>query len=134
MSQTITLNLVTPEKNLFEVQVLEVTIPAYNGLMQALPLHTPYFTQLSTGILEFKDELGRSKKVAVTGGFAEVLPDKVTVLVRTAELPDDVDPERAMNSKLRAEKRINSTDNNVDFERASAALHRAINRLNLIGK
>lgn len=134
MSQKIALNLVTPEKNVFEIIVSDVTIPAYNGLMQALPLHTPYFTELSIGILEFHDQLGNVKKVAVTGGFAEVLPDKVTVLVRTAELPDDIDEERAMNAKLRAEKRLNSPDDHTDIERASASLQRAMARLNLIGK
>ncbi len=134
MSQLITLNLVTPEKNLFELQVKEVTIPAYNGQMQALPLHTPYFTELSIGILEFTDEAGNSKKVAVTGGFAEVLPNKVTVLVRTAELPEDIDAERAMNAKLRAEQRLNSPDDHTDMDRASAALQRAMTRLHLIGK
>lgn len=134
MNPKITLNLVTPEKKVFEIQVSDVTIPAYNGLMQALPLHTPYFTQLSIGVLEFHDEVGHLKKVAVTGGFAEVLPDKVTVLVRTAELPNDIDPERAMDAKLRAEKRLNSRDDHTDFEKASAALQRAMARLNLIGK
>ena len=67
-------------------------------------------------------------------GFAEVLPDKVTILAETAERAEDVDPERAQRAKDRAEKRLSSGDLNVDIERAQNALARATTRLEVAAK
>ncbi len=134
MAETMHFSLVTPEKSVFDVEVKEVTIPAINGEMQALPLHTPYFAKLGIGILSFTDITGEKKKVAVTGGFCEVLPHKVNMLCRTAELPEQIDVERAMEALKRAKQRLEHPDEHTDIERARAALMRAMARLHLVGK
>ncbi len=134
MAETMHFSLVTPEKSVFDVEVKEVTIPAYEGEMQALPLHTPYFAKLGIGILSFTDITGEKKRLAVTGGFVEVLPHKVTMLCRTAELPEEIDADRAMEALNRAKQRLEHPDEHIDLERARAALMRAITRLKLIGK
>ncbi len=134
MAETMHFSLVTPEKSVFEVEVKEVTVPAYEGEMQALPLHTPYFAKLGIGILSFTDITGENKKLAVTGGFVEVLPHKVTMLCRTAELPEEIDAERAMEALKRAKQRLEHPDENTDIDRARAALMRAMARLKLVGK
>ena len=84
MSESIAFALVSPDRSLFDEQVKEVTIPAENGEMQALPLHTPTIAKLGVGELSCTLAGGTRKRVVVSGGFVEVLPDKVTVLVRTA--------------------------------------------------
>ncbi len=134
MAETMHFSLVTPEKSVFDIEVKEVTIPAYEGEMQALPLHTPYFAKLGIGILSFTDMTGEKKRLAVTGGFVEVLPHKVTMLCRTAELPEEIDADRAMEALNRAKQRLEHPDEHIDLERARAALMRAITRLKLIGK
>ena len=133
MNESIALSVVTREKSLFDERVSEVTIPAENGEMQALPLHTPYIARLSVGELSFTLDGGLRKIVLVTGGFVEVLPDQVTVLVRTAEFPKEIDATRAEEARKRAEKRLMNPTNDTDLERARAALTRAIARLKLVG-
>jgi F-type H+-transporting ATPase subunit epsilon len=73
-------------------------------------------------------------RLAVAWGFAEVLPDKVTILAETAERPSEIDVERARKSKERAEQKLTSGDTTVDVERALDALHRAETRLDVAAK
>ena len=74
------------------------------------------------------------QKLAVAWGFAEVLPDKVTILAESAERPSDIDVERARKAKERAEQRLTSGDTNVDVERSLNALQKAETRLEVAGK
>ena len=75
------------------------------------------------------------EKVAVSGGFVEVRPEQVNILAEAAELPSDIDVERAREAKSRAEKHINSAKQaEIDFKRAELALKRAVNRLEVSGK
>lgn len=134
MSDRIAFSLVTPQRLVVEEIVTSVTIPAENGEMQALPYHTPYVAKLGIGILRFTLASGVERRVVVTGGYVEVLPEQVTVMVRAAELPDEIDPERAKQARERAEKRLLHPDDNTDPDRARAALMRAMARLSLSGK
>jgi F-type H+-transporting ATPase subunit epsilon len=77
---------------------------------------------------------GQEQHLAVAWGFAEVLPDKVTILAETAEGPSEIDVERARKAKDRAEQRLASGDTNVDVERSLQALHKAETRLEVAGK
>jgi F-type H+-transporting ATPase subunit epsilon len=85
------------------------------------------------GEIKYRDG-GEEQRLAVAWGFAEVLPDKVTILAETAERPSEIDVERARKSKARAEQRLTSGDTNVDVDRALNALHKADTRLEVAGK
>lgn len=134
MSDEITFSLVTPVRQVVEETVTQVTLPAVEGEMQALVEHTPYVAKLSVGVLSYSTGTGQPHEVAVTGGFAEVLPDRVTVMVRAAELPHEIDPERAREARTRAEKRLLHPDSDTDVDRAGAALARALTRLRVAGR
>ncbi len=134
MSNEITFSLVTPVRQVVEETVTQVTLPAVEGEMQALPEHTPYVAKLTIGVLTYSTGSGVPHELAVTGGFAEVLPDRVTVMVRAAELPHEIDPERAREARLRAEKRLLHPESDTDIDRASAALARALTRLRVAGR
>jgi F-type H+-transporting ATPase subunit epsilon len=96
--------------------------------------HTPFLTTLKTGTVRFTDVNGTERFVFVSGGFAEALPDKVTVLAESAERRSDIDIERAQAAQERAQNRLaQEKAEDVDFVRAKAALERAINRIRLAG-
>jgi len=128
MADTFQLEIVTPEKKVVATPAAEVQIPGKNGYLGILPGHAPLITELSVGEITYRDG-GEEQRLAVAWGFAEVLPDKVTILAETAERPSEIDVERARKSKERAEKRLSSGDTNVDVERALNALHKAETRL-----
>src|SRR5512143_2203053 len=122
MAEVIQLEIVTPEKKVVETAAEEVQIPGKNGYLGILPGHAPLITELSVGEITFRSG-GEAQHLAVAWGFAEVLPDKVTVLAETAERPSDIDVERARKAKQRAEQRLTSGDTNVNVDRALDALH-----------
>ena len=128
MADTFQLEIVTPEKKVVETPAAEIQIPGKNGYLGILPGHAPLITELAVGEIKYRDG-GEEQRLAVAWGFAEVLPDKVTILAETAERPSEIDVERARKSKERAEKRLSSGDTNVDVERALNALHKAETRL-----
>lgn len=126
----ITLEIVTPEKRLVATEVDEVTAPGIWGEFGALPNHTPYLVQLDIGVLSYRIGSGRYF-TSVIGGYAEVGPDKVTVLAEIAERAEDIDADRAAAARDRARERLTGklTDGSFDFDRAERALHRALSRL-----
>src|SRR5271154_1791968 len=133
MSDTFKLEIVTPEKKVVDTTAQEMQIPGKNGYLGILPGHAPLITELAVGEITFKENSGE-QRLAVAWGFAEVLPDKVTILAESAERPSEIDVERARKSKQRAEERLSSGDINVDVERSLDALHRAETRLEVAGK
>lgn len=131
MPNTFQLEIVTPEKQLVQdVQADEVQIPGANGYLGILPGHAALVTELAVGVITFRAH-GETKKLSVAWGFAEVLPDKVTILAETAERPEDIDIARAQKAKERAEQFLKSSDPQVDFARAQDALNRAEARLKI---
>jgi F-type H+-transporting ATPase subunit epsilon len=96
------LELVTPERRVLSEEVVEVRIPGLLGELGVLPGHTPLLTALGTGPLAYTQG-GREHRLALQGGFAEVLPDRVTVLARVAELPAEIDLEAARRQLAEAE-------------------------------
>ncbi len=133
MSYTFKLEIVTPEKKVVDTAAEEVQIPGKNGYLGVLPGHAPLITELAVGEITYCEN-SQESRLAVAWGFAEVLPDKVTILAETAERPSEIDVERARKSKERAEQRLTSGDINVDVERALDALHRADARLDVAAK
>lgn len=133
MADTFQLEIVTPEKKVVETAAEEVQIPGRNGYLGVLPGHAPLITELAVGEITFR-ERSNQQRLAVAWGFAEVLPDKVTILAETAERPSEIDVARAQKAKERAEQRLASGDTAVDVERALNALHRAEARLDVAAK
>jgi F-type H+-transporting ATPase subunit epsilon len=128
MADTFQLEVVTPEKVLVRDSAEEMQLPGKDGYLGILPGHAPLITELAIGQMTYRNG-GETHTMSVAWGFAEVLPDKVTVLAELAELAEDVDVQRAREAKERAEKRLSSNDVDVDVPRAQAALARANCRL-----
>src|SRR5579871_3672225 len=103
LPDSIQLIVVTPERQLLRETVVEVEIPGLDGQLGILPGHAPLMTELGIGELIYRSSAGAEPKVlAVISGFAEVLPDRVTVLAETAELAQEIDLRRAEEAKSRA--------------------------------
>jgi len=128
--KTVKVNVVTPDGPVFEGDVEMVVTKAQSGELGILPGHIPMVAPLQIGAVRLKSA-NKTELVAVNGGFLEVRPDNVTILAQSAETSDEIDLNRAMEAKRRAEKRLEAKQENVDFRRAELALRRAINRLNV---
>jgi len=133
MADTFQLEIVTPEKKVVEAAAEEVQIPGKNGYLGILPGHAPLITELAVGEVTFREN-ATEQHLAVAWGFAEVLPNKVTILAETAERPSEIDVKRAREAKERAEQRLSRGDASVDVERALDSLHRAEARLTVAAK
>jgi F-type H+-transporting ATPase subunit epsilon len=124
----IELQIVTPERLLVHEQVDEVEVPGSAGYFGVLPGHTPLLASLAVGELWYRK--GAEKTYLSIGfGFAEVLPDRVTILARLAERAEEIDLERAEASRKRAEERLTQAKGDVDYERARIALMKSVTRL-----
>jgi F-type H+-transporting ATPase subunit epsilon len=124
---SIELQIVTPDKLLVREQVDEVEVPGTEGYFGVLPGHTPMLAALAVGEMWYRK--GPEKTyLSLAYGFAEVLPDRVTILAHLAERAEDIDPVRAEEARKRAEARLaNARD--VDYERARSALMKSLARL-----
>jgi F-type H+-transporting ATPase subunit epsilon len=132
----ILLEVVTPERLVLSTEVDEVSAPGALGYFGVLPGHTPFITTLGLGELGYR--IGNQwEYLAITWGYAEVLPNKVTILTETAEMAEEIDLERAERAKRRAEERLrewSTTAADIDFDRATTALQRALIRLQVAQK
>jgi len=128
--KTLTVSVVTPDGPVLEDSFDMISCKAENGELGILPGHIPMVAPLTISSVRLKLE-NDSTNLAVSGGFLEVRPDKVTILAQTAEKPADIDVQRAREAKERAERRIQSKQDDVDFQRAKSALKRAMNRLDI---
>ena len=130
MAGNIRLEIVTPESVVVNEDVQIVMAPGSLGEFGILENHTPFMTTLNIGTVHFKDVNGQERFVFVNGGFAEALPDRVTILAESAERRQSIDIERARSAMERAEKRLaQKEDDTIDFTRAKAALEKAICRI-----
>jgi len=125
----IQLEIVTPDRQVVHESVTAVTIPGKNGYLGILPGHAPLLSELKAGEVAYTSGEARHY-LAVTWGFAEVLPDRVIVLAQAAERAEEIDRARAERALERAESRLKSTaDLTVDIPRAQEAYQRALARL-----
>ena len=130
--KSLRLEFVTPERAIVHEDVDEVEIPGEDGHFGVLPGHAPLLAALQPGALWYR--VGAEKHFAfVAGGFAEVQPDRVSVLAQVAERAEDIDAQRAEAARRRAEDRLARPAADLDFERARVALLRAISRLQVSG-
>ena len=127
---TLQLEVVTPDKTVVSGEVEMAVCPGIEGEFGVLPKHVSLLSALKIGGLRYRNG-GKDEHVFISGGFADVNNDVLTVLAESAELADSIDTARAMAAKERAEKRIASHDEQIDSVRAEAALHRALIRLQL---
>ena len=132
MAGNIRLEVVTPEKAVVSEEVQIVVAPGTVGEFGILKGHTPFMTSLKVGTIRYTDKDGQERAVFTSGGFAEALPDQVTILAESAERRKNINVERAQQAMQRAKKRMDQTEN-MDYIRASAALERAMRRLRLAG-
>ncbi len=122
------LEIVTPERKVYSKQVDMVIARGVSGDLGILPNHIPFVTTLKIAPLRIKDGAAEDW-IAVNGGFMQVAKDKVVILAESAELADDINLERAESAKSRAESRISSKQEAIDFKRAEIALQKAVNRI-----
>ena len=133
MAKELFLEVVTPQNAIVSEEVQIVVAPGSEGEFGALKGHTTFLTSLKVGTLRYKDVNGKERYLFINGGFAEVLPDKVTILAESAERRQDIDVQRATDNKGRAEKHILAKTADTDLVRAEAALRRAVHRLSIKG-
>lgn len=133
MAENIRLEVVTPEKAVVSEDAQIVMAPGILGEFGVLTGHTPFLTTLRMGSVRYTDTGGIDRCVFVSGGFAEALPDKVTILAESAERRCNIDMERAKSALERAQQRMEADrkKEETDFVRAKAALDRALHRLRL---
>jgi F-type H+-transporting ATPase subunit epsilon len=134
LPEAIQLVIVTPERQILKETVSEVTMPGADGYLGVLPGHAPLITELGVGELTIRPTGGQTALLAVIRGFAEVLPDRVSVLAETAEFAEDIDLQRAQAALKRAQERIAKGGDNIDWDRATLALQRALVRINVVSK
>ena len=134
MADRLTVEIATPTRQVVAETVDEIVIPGSQGYFGVLPGHAPFLTTLGIGELMYR--IGRDEHhLAVAGGFAEVRNDKVIVLADTAERPEEIDRARAERARDRAERRLSGrSDEEVDYQRALAALMRALARIITAGR
>jgi F-type H+-transporting ATPase subunit epsilon len=134
VAERLTLELATPTRLLVSAEVDEVVVPGSEGYFGVLPGHAPLLATLGIGELRYR--VGREEyHVAVVGGFAEVRNDKVIILADSAETSADIDRTRAERARERAEARLSGrSQEDIDYARASAALARALTRLQVAGR
>lgn len=135
MADNIRLEVVTPEKSVVSEEAQIIMAPGSEGEFGVLDGHTPFLTTLKAGMLRYTDASGAEKAVFVSGGFAEALPDRVTILAEAAERRRDINMERVEAAIARAEEYLRKSssataadDDDVDVDRAKAALSRAMGR------
>lgn len=132
MAEKLTLDIVTPYGHVFTEEVDELVTTGSEGEFGVLPDHVPFLTTLKVGMLTYKKG-SETGIFFISSGYAEVGPDKVTILADSAERSDHIDVERAKASMKRAEERLKQKEN-IDEARATGALERAMMRVQVAEK
>lgn len=131
MATTYALSVVTPEHEVLRCDAELVIVRGGGGEIGVMARHIPLVTSIEPSVLQIKKADG-DDRLAITGGFLEVRGDAVTVLARTAERAEDIDKNRALEAKERAEARLAERQGEIDEARAKVALARALVRLQLV--
>ena len=128
MADFLQLEIVTPERLVEKDTVSEVQIPGKDGYFGILPGHAPLITELGVGEIRYRGD-GMEYRLAVAWGFAEVLPNKVTILAETAERANEIDLPRAQKAKQAAEERLRNADEEEETDKALNQIARAETRI-----
>jgi len=133
LPEKIQLDIVTPERGVVSEAVDELILPGSEGYLGIRPGHAPLLTALGVGAIEYRN--GKDVfYLAVSWGFAEILPDRVAILAETAEKASEIDVDRARRARERAEDRLKRPDPDTDFRRAQVALQKALIRLQVAAR
>lgn len=128
--KTTVVNIVTPDGPVYDSEVSMVIVKTVTGEMGILHGHIPTVAPLTVSAVRLKKG-NNTEVVAVSGGFVEIRPDKVTILTPSAEIAGNIDIARAKEAVKRAEQRLQSKQDDIDFKRAELSLKRAMNRINV---
>ncbi len=128
MPATLQLQIITPERIVFDQTVEQVTATAIDGQLTVLPDHEPIITALAIDIVLFKNQ-GHESAAAVIGGLLEVTENRVTILSDTAELDVEIDEARAHQARERAEAEKTQRTDKLDVYITETAIARAVARL-----
>ncbi len=129
--KTIKFEVVTPERIVLKQQILQVTVPTEDGEITVLPEHIPLMSILKPGVIEMKLEDGELEVMSVSGGFIEVMRDKIVILADTAERADELDEAIIEEARARAEERKKELENvdEVQFANIAVQLEKEMARL-----
>ena len=130
MADTFQLEIVTPEKLVDRDTAEEIQIPGRNGYLGVLPGHAPLITELGAGEISYRAN-GQLHRFSMAWGFAEVLPDRVTVLAETVEPAEEIDVPRAQQSLAKAEDLLKNAQSESEFALATDKIRRAEARLDV---
>lgn len=133
MAETFQVEIVTPERLVVNDRAEEMQIPGKNGYLGILAGHAPLITELAVGEITYRTGT-EMHRLACAWGFAEVLPNKVTILAETAEQASEIDVSRAEAARVRAEERLKNAETGADNQRALDDLQRAEVRLEVAKK
>lgn len=128
MADKIELEIVSPERRVIAEEVDEVVLPSENGYLGVRPGHAPLLCRLTIGQVSFRQG-DKERVTAISGGFAEILAGRVSILAETAERASEIDADRAASAKDRAEPRSRLDQSDWDYTRARIALEKALNRI-----
>lgn len=128
------LKVITPRGTVYEGPVRSVVMPGVDGFIGVLPRHAPMVALLGPEVVRFRDGSGAEVRLAVSGGFAEVRGDRITLTAEAAERGDQIDLERALQAYARAQERLarHSREPEVDARRAELAMRRALARIHAV--
>ncbi len=125
------LRIITPDRVFYEGEVDMVEFNTTEGQVGILPGHIPLTVIVKPGVLNISEPDGE-KEAALHSGFAEILPDKVTILAEIIEWPDEIDEQRAEAAMQRAQERLHNKSSDTDLTRAETALQRAVARIQVL--
>lgn len=128
MADIFTVQIITPDRIFYEGDATMIEFNTEAGEIGVYPKHIPLTTVISPGVVTIHEESGE-KKAAVHAGFAEILPDQVSIMAEIAEWADEINLDRAEQAKKRAEERISQKAQDTDMDRAEFALKKAVVRI-----
>lgn len=125
------LKIITPDRVFYSGKASFLELNTVEGEIGIYKNHIPMTTVLEPGIATITEEGGNKKEAALHTGFMEILGDRITILAEIAEWPDEIDRNRAQEAKIRAERRLQNDNSNINITRAELALHKALVRIEL---
>jgi len=121
--KTIKFEIVTPEKIVLKTDISQVTVPTQDGDITVLPKHTPLVSILKPGVIELKDKEGNDDVLSVSGGFIEVLRNKVVILADTAERAEELDEKKLEDARKKAQDALENIRHEDTHKYADALVH-----------
>lgn len=134
MGKTFTLRVIVSDKILFDGKCMQLMIPATDGAMGILADHESMVVAVTNGELRIQTEDGSWIAATIGAGFAQISNNRAMVLADTAELPEEIDAERAKRALERAQERLRQKQSLQEYHLSQAALSRAMSRLSMSSK